>query len=191
MSSYERATKAWDSGVFKDEVVDCIIEGKKGNEVINRDEEVGKYNPGKMSGLRPAFKKDGSVTAANASKLNDGASSLILMGEDKMKSLGLKPLARILASNDSETAPVDFTIAPHFSISNLLKDVSMSVKDIDLFELNEAFSCVSLVNMQLLGLDASKVNISGGAVSMGHPIGNSGARIICTLLTNLKKENKS
>jgi len=143
-----------------------------------------------MSSLKPAFKKDGSVTAANASKLNDGAATLILMSEEKVKQLGLNPLAQIIASNDSETLPMDFPLAPHLSIKNLLHNVNMKVSNIDLWELNEAFSCVAIANMQLLGINNESINISGGAVSMGHPIGASGARILCTLITNLRKEKK-
>mmetsp|Transcript_102274 Transcript_102274/g.220757 ORF Transcript_102274/g.220757 Transcript_102274/m.220757 type:complete len:141 (+) Transcript_102274:700-1122(+) len=138
-----------------------------------------------MGALRTAFKKDGTITAANASKLNDGAASIILMSEEKVRQTGLKPLARILCSNDSETTPIDFTIAPHLSISNLLRGVNMKPTDVDLYELNEAFSCVALANMDMLGIGADRVNVSGGAVALGHPIGASGARIFCTLLTNL------
>lgn len=153
---------------------------------MNKDEEIGNYNPSKMGSLKSAFKKEGTITAANASKLNDGAASLILMSEEKVKELNLKPLARILASNDSETHPIDFPLAPHLSINNLLRNSNLNVSNIDLWEINEAFSCVAIANMNLLKLDHSKVNVSGGAVALGHPIGASGARIVCTLLTNLK-----
>lgn len=145
--------------------------------------------PEKYPQLRPAFAKNGTITAANASKLNDGACTLILMDEETAKQRGLKPLARIVGYEDDACAPVDFAIAPHKAVNKLLKKVKMDIKNVDYHEYNEAFSAVGLANIKLLNLDPTRVNVHGGAVSLGHPIGCSGARIILSLINVLRTKN--
>lgn len=187
INSYKRATEAWKNGVFKDEVVPVTIKDKKGDKVVNEDEEYKKVNFDKLKTLRTVFKKEGTVTAANASKLNDGASAVLMVSEDKLKSLNIKPLAKIVAYGDAATNPIDFSVAPGMVIPKMLKKAGLSLKDIALFELNEAFSLVPLASIKELNLDPSKVNVHGGAVSLGHPIGMSGARILTHLVHSLNK----
>ena len=153
------------------------------------DEECKKFMPDKFAGLKPAFAKTGTITAANSSKLNDGAAALVLMSEEAAKERGLKPLARILGYDDAALAPIDFALAPSKACDKLLKKLGMTVKDIDYHEINEAFAAVALANIKLMDLDYTRVNVFGGAVALGHPLGCSGARIIVTLLNVLKQKN--
>lgn len=181
--SYKRAQNAISKGKFKKEVVPVEVPGRKGQvTVVDTDEEPGKGDISKFPTLRPAFLRDGTVTAANASSINDGAAAVIVMSAEKAKALKIKPLAKIIAHSTASKDPEWFTTAPADAINKLLGKVKMTTNDVDLFEINEAFSVVSIVNNRLLGLDARKVNINGGAVSLGHPIGASGARILVTLL---------
>jgi acetyl-CoA C-acetyltransferase len=190
IESYTRAQAANNSGKFKSEIVPLEVKDKKGNvTLIDQDEEPFAVKFDKIPGLRPVFAKDGTVTAANASALNDGAAALVLMSADKAKELGLKPLARILAYADAQQAPEWFTTAPAKAIPLALKRAGKEISDIDYFEINEAFSVVSLANNRALELDAAKVNINGGAVSLGHPLGASGARIVVTLLSVLEQND--
>lgn len=187
-ASYKKAIEARDKGFFNEEIVPISITDRKGNVTeVSTDEELSKVQFEKFAKLRPVFEKEGTVTAANASSLNDGAAAVLLMSADKAEELGLQPLARIITQASAAKAPEWFTTAPTDAINIALKRAGMQVKDIDLFEINEAFSVVSLANNQLLGLDPEKVNIHGGAVSLGHPLGCSGARIIVTLLHALKR----
>lgn len=186
LESYRRAAKAWENGVFDNEIVPVSIKSKKGEVIVKEDEEYKNVKYEKIPTLRPVFQKDGTVTAANASTINDGASALVLMSRQKAEELGVKPLARILAYADAATAPIDFTIAPSMALPIALKKAGVDIKDISLFELNEAFSVVAKANEKILGLDPSKVNVAGGAVALGHPIGSSGSRIIVTLTHLLK-----
>jgi acetyl-CoA C-acetyltransferase len=189
--SYRRAQAAVAAGVFKDEIAPVTIAGKKGEQtVVDSDEEPGRGNPAKFASLRPAFDKAGTVTAANASSINDGAAAVVLASADKARELGLKPLARIVAYASHAQAPEWFTTAPVFAVQKALAKAGLSIDDIDLFEINEAFSVVSLACNQGLGVDPAKVNIHGGAVALGHPIGGSGTRILVTLLHNLARTGK-
>ncbi|KAG0362146.1 erg10, acetyl-CoA C-acetyltransferase [Podila minutissima] len=191
IESYTRAAKAWKAGVFTEEVIPVVIKDKKGEKIINEDEEYKNVKFDKIPGLKPVFQKEnGTVTAANASSLNDGASALVLMTRAKADALGIKPLAKILSFADAAIAPIDFPIAPAAAFPKALEKANLKVEDIDLFEFNEAFSVVALANNELLGLDPAKVNIAGGAVGLGHPIGSSGARILVTLTHLLKKGQK-
>jgi acetyl-CoA C-acetyltransferase len=188
IESYKRSQKAVAEGWFKDEIVAVKIRDRKGNvTIVDTDEEVSRVDFDKMRTLRPVFQKDGTVTAANASSINDGAAALVVMSVDKARELGLKPLARIVSQASAAKDPEWFTTAPADAIPLALKRAGISVQDVDLFEINEAFSVVSLANNQLLNLDPAKVNIHGGAVSIGHPIGCSGARILVTLIHALKR----
>ncbi|WBV53305.1 acetyl-CoA C-acyltransferase [Chryseobacterium gambrini] len=191
IESYKRAAKAWSEGKFADEVVPVEIPQRKGDPVIfAEDEEYKTVNFDRIPSLPTVFKKEeGTVTAANASTLNDGASALILVSKEKMEELGLKPLARIVSYADAAQAPEDFTTAPAKALPIALKKAGLEVSDIDFFEFNEAFSVVGLANNKILGLDASKVNVNGGAVAIGHPLGSSGSRIIVTLINVLKQNN--
>jgi acetyl-CoA C-acetyltransferase len=191
IESYTRAIKALDEGMFKDEIVPVEVPQRKGDPIIvTDDEDIRKVKFDKVPSLRPAFKKDGTVTAANASSLNDGAAAVVLMSEDKAKELGLEPLARIVAQASAAKAPEWFTTAPADAVNKALAKAKLGVEDIDLFEINEAFSVVSLVNNDLLKLDPAKVNVHGGAVAMGHPIGASGTRVLVTLLYAMKRFDK-
>jgi acetyl-CoA C-acetyltransferase len=191
IESYTRAIAAQDNGIFNDEIVPVEIPQRKGDPVIvTEDEDVRKVKFEKVPELKPAFKKDGTVTAANASSLNDGAAAVVLMSEARAKELGLEPLARIVAQASAAKAPEWFTTAPADAINKALAKAALTVDDIDLYEINEAFSVVSLVNNDLLKLDPAKVNISGGAVAMGHPIGASGTRVLVTLLYALRRSGK-
>lgn len=190
-SSYQRAIDAQKAGYFKDEMVSIEIKSKLGSAVIDRDEEPTRFQPEKFATLRPAFSEDGTVTAANASKVSDGASALVLMEEQKAKEKNLKPVGRIIASATFAQNPAWFTTAPVTAIKKALKLANMKPDDIDLYEINEAFSVVSMYAMKELSLKRDQVNIFGGAISLGHPIGCSGARLLTTLLNALKLQNKS
>ena len=188
--SYNRANAAVTGGAFKAEIAPVAVPQKKGDAlIIDTDEEPARGNPSKFAGLRPAFDKNGTVTAANASSLNDGAAAVVLCSAEKGKALGLKPLAKIVSHASFAQAPEWFTTAPIGAIEAALKKANLTVADIDLFELNEAFSVVSLACAEGLGLDAAKTNIHGGAVALGHPIGASGTRILVTLLYAMADKN--
>lgn len=189
IESYTRAQNAYKKNAFDPELVAVEVPVRGKDPIrITEDEEYLKVNFDKLKTLKPAFEKDGTITAANASKLNDGASALVLMSEEKVKELGLKPLAKIIAFADAAQAPEWFTTAPSLAIPKALKWAGLEIKDIDYFELNEAFSVVGMVNNQILGLNDKKVNVYGGAVSLGHPLGSSGSRIVATLTSVLKQE---
>ena len=190
INSYKQTAKSWDSGKFNDEVVPVSIPQRKGDPVMmTEDEEYRNVNFDKIPNLRPVFDKEGTVTAANASTINDGAACIIIASEEKVKELGLKPMAEVLSFADAAHQPELFTTAPSVALPIALERAECSIDEVDAFELNEAFSVVGLVNNKLLNLDASKVNVNGGAVSMGHPLGASGARIVVTLLHVLKQNS--
>ena len=191
IQSYKRSAEAWASGKFKEEIVPVEIPQRKGEPIIfAEDEEFKNVNFDRIGTLPTVFQKEnGTVTAANASPLNDGASALVLMSKEKMEELGLKPLAKIVSYADAAHEPEWFTTAPAKALPIALKKAGLEVSDIDFFEFNEAFSVVGLANNKILGLDESKVNVNGGAVSLGHPLGSSGARIIVTLINVLKQNN--
>lgn len=190
IESYKRSSAAWAAGKFKEEVVPVTVRTKKGDVDFVEDEEYKNVNFEKIPTLKPAFTKDGTVTAANASTMNDGAAALVLMSKEKAEALGLKPLAKIKAYADAEQAPEWFTTSPSLAVPKAVQKAGLKMTDIEYFELNEAFSVVGLANIKLMGLDAAKVNVNGGAVSIGHPLGASGARIIVTLI-NVLKQNKA
>jgi acetyl-CoA C-acetyltransferase len=190
VTSYKRAQAATNEGRFKDEIVPVRIQGKQGEEVVDKDEEPFKTNFEKIPKLKPAFQKDGTVTPANASKINDGAAALVVMSAEHAKELGVKPVARIVAQASTAKKPEWFTTAPAEVITKILKKARLNVADIDLFEINEAFAVVTLAVSKIAGLDEGKVNVNGGAVALGHPIGASGARILVTLLNALKQQRK-
>ena len=190
IESYNKATYASNNGLFKQEIVKVNIPQRKGDDIIvDQDEEYKNVKLEKIPNLKPVFSKDGSVTAANASTLNDGASALILMSEEKAKELNLKPIAKIISYADASQEPKWFTTSPTKAINKALDRANMTVSDVDFWELNEAFSVVGIVNTQLLKLDPKKVDVNGGAVALGHPLGSSGSRIIVTLI-NVLKQNK-
>jgi acetyl-CoA C-acetyltransferase len=190
IQSYERSAKAWEAGKFDAEVVPVSVPQRRGEPIIiDKDEEYSNVKLDKIPTLAPAFTKEGSVTAANASTINDGAAALILMSEEKARELGLKPLAYIKSYADAAQEPKWFTTTPAVALPKALEKVGLTVNDVDFFEFNEAFSVVGLANSKILGLDASKVNVNGGAVSLGHPLGCSGARIIVTLINVLNQNN--
>lgn len=188
IESYTRSANAWKAGRFADEVVPVTVKTRKGDVIFGEDEEYKAVSFDKIPGLKPVFQKDGTVTAANASTINDGAAALLLMSAEKAKSLGLKPLARILGYADAEQAPEWFTTTPSVAIPRAVEKAGLKMSDIGFYEINEAFSVVSLANIQLMNLDAAKVNVNGGAVSLGHPLGCSGARILVTLINVLKQK---
>lgn len=189
IESYKRAMAAAAEGRFAAEIAPMEIKSRKGTVTVTADEEYGRVDFDKLRALRPAFKKDGTVTAGNASPLSDGASALMLMSAAKAQALGLKPLGRVRGYGDAAQAPEDFTTAPSLAMPVALKHAGLSVSDVDYFECNEAFAVVLQANMKLLGIDHSKINVNGGAVSMGHPIGSSGARIVVTLLNVLQQQD--
>jgi acetyl-CoA C-acetyltransferase len=190
IQSYERSEKAWEAGKFDSEIVPVSVPQRRGEPIIiDKDEEYTNVKLDKIPSLAPAFTKEGTVTAANASTINDGAAALILMSEKKALELGLKPLAYIKSYADAAQEPKWFTTTPSVALPKALEKVGLSVKEVDFFEFNEAFSVVGLANSKILGLDASKVNVNGGAVSLGHPLGCSGARIIVTLINVLAQNN--
>ena len=190
IESYKRSAAAYAAGKFKDEIVPVIIE-QRGKEplTVSEDEEYKNVKMEKIPTLKPAFQKDGTVTAANASKLNDGAAALVLMSGEKMKELGLKPLAKIISYADAQQAPEWFTTAPSKALPKAAAKAGISLNDVDYFEINEAFSVVAIANNNEMKLDASRVNVNGGAVALGHPLGCSGARILVTLINVLKQNN--
>jgi acetyl-CoA C-acetyltransferase len=189
--SYKRSSAAWASGKFKDEVIPVEITGRKGDiTTITEDEEYKSVSFEKIPSLKPAFSKEGTVTAANASTLNDGAAAVVLMSKEKMQALGLKPVAKILGFADAAQDPMWFTTTPSLAIPKAMKAAGVDSKDVGFYEINEAFSAVAIANNIKLGLDSEKVNVNGGAVSLGHPLGASGARITLTL-ANILKQNKA
>lgn len=188
ISSYKKSQAAQTAGKFDSEIVPVEVKDRKGEvTLIDKDEEPFAVKFDKIPGLKPVFQKNGTVTAANASTLNDGAAALVLMSTDKAAELGLKPLAKILAYADAQQAPEWFTTAPSKAIPLALKRANKNISEVDFFEINEAFSVVSLANNKALALDDEKVNVNGGAVSLGHPLGASGARIVVTLLSVLSQ----
>ncbi len=190
INSYKRAASAWQAGKFNDEVVGVSVPQRKGDPImITEDEEYKNVFLDKIPALRPAFDKEGTITAANASTLNDGASALILASEEAVKAHGLTPLAKIVSYADAAHEPEWFTTAPSLAIPKALEKANLSINHIDYWELNQAFSVVGLANMKILGLNPEKVDVNGGAVALGHPLGNSGSRVIVTLLHVLKQNN--
>ncbi len=189
INSYKKAIDAQNKGKFDNEISKVIMKNKSGDILVEKDEEPFKVKFDKTPTLKPAFEKNGIVTAANASSINDGAAALIVTTEEKAKELGLKPLVEIVAQSSSAKAPIEFTTAPADAIAKVLNKAGLKTKDIDLFEINEAFAVVSLAVNQLLDLNPDKVNVNGGAVALGHPIGASGARILVTLIHEMKKQN--
>ena len=189
IQSYNRANEAIKSGMFKDEIYPIKISSKAGEVIVDKDEEPGKVKYDKFPTLKPVFDKNGVITAANASSINDGAAVLLLMSEERAKVLGLIPLVEIIAQSSAAKAPIEFTTAPADAINKVLKKTGMKTTDIGLYEINEAFAVVSLAVNKLLGLNSENVNVNGGAVALGHPIGASGARILVTLIHEMKKKN--
>ena len=190
ITSYQRATEAWDSGKFNEEVVPVSIPQRKGDpKIIAKDEEYTNVFLDKIPSLRPAFDKEGTITAANASTINDGASALILASKEAVEKYGLKPIAKIVSYADAAQAPEWFTTAPSLAVPKALEKAGLSTNDIDYWELNQAFSVVGIANTKILGLQPEKVDVNGGAVALGHPLGNSGSRIIVTLIQVLKQNN--
>ena len=191
INSYKKALDAQKDGKFKNEIIEIKVKAGREEVVVNADEEPGKVKFDKIPSLRAVFDKNGVVTAANASSINDGAAALLVMSEEKAKELGLQPLVEIVAQSSAAKAPIQFTTAPADSINKVLRKANLKLTDIDLFEINEAFAVVSLANNKLLGLDTSKVNVNGGAVALGHPIGASGARVLVTLIHEMKKRKSN
>ncbi|MGS4346806.1 acetyl-CoA C-acyltransferase [Myroides odoratus] len=190
IQSYERSAKAWEEGKFDMEIVPVEVPQRRGEPIIvSKDEEYSNVKLDKITGLRPAFTKEGTVTAANASTINDGAAAVVLMSEEKAQALGLKPLAYIRSYADAAQEPIWFTTAPAKALPIALKKANLAISDVDFFEFNEAFSVVGLANAKLLDLSTDKINVNGGAVSLGHPLGCSGARIVVTLLSVLEQNN--
>jgi acetyl-CoA C-acetyltransferase len=188
IESYTRSQNAWNNGKFKDEVVPVDIPSRKGEAIkFEKDEEPWNVKFDKIPGLKPAFGKEGTVTAANASTMNDGAAALVLMSKEKANELGVKPIAKIVSYADAEQAPEKFTTTPSLAVPKAVKKAGLKMNDIDFYELNEAFSVVGIANIKLMKLDPVKVNVNGGAVSIGHPLGASGARIIISLINVLKQ----
>ena len=191
VESYKRSKNAWESGKFKNEIIPVEIKDRRGNiSIIDEDEEYKNFNEDKLRSLRPVFTKEGTVTAGNASTINDGASALVLMSLEKCKSLNLNPIAKIIAFSDVAQDPKWFTTSPAKAVPKVLEKAKLKINDIDLFELNEAFSVVGLANIKILNIDKNKVNVNGGAVSLGHPLGCSGARIVTTLINTLIQNDK-
>ena len=190
IASYTRSAEAWKNGKFKDEVVPVEVPQRKGPAiVVSEDEEYKNVKFDKIPSLQPVFKKDGSITAANASTINDGAAAVVLMSKEKADELGIKPLAKIIGYADAEQAPEKFTTTPSKALPKAIEKAKLKISDIDYFEINEAFSVVAIANSKILNLNPDKVNVNGGAVSLGHPLGCSGARIIVTLINVLKQNN--
>ncbi|KGO87803.1 acetyl-CoA acetyltransferase [Flavobacterium rivuli WB 3.3-2 = DSM 21788] len=190
ITSYQRSAAAWDAGKFNSEVVPVAVPQRKGDPImVTKDEEYSNVKIDKIPALNAVFTKGGTVTAANASTINDGAAALVIMSEDKANELGLKPLAYIKGYADAEQEPKWFTTSPSIALPKALDKAGISKSDVDFFEFNEAFSVVGIANTRILGLDAEKVNVNGGAVSLGHPLGCSGARIIVTLINVLEQNN--
>lgn len=188
LRSYAKAAAATKQGKFKNEIVPVKAATKAGESIIEEDEDIYKIIPEKVSKLKPAFDKNGTITAANASNLNDGAAAILLASKEAVEKYNLKPLAKIISYADAAQAPEWFATSPSVAIPIALKRANLSLSDIDFFEINEAYAAVILANQKILGFDIDKVNVYGGAVAMGHPLGASGARIICTLVSVLKQE---
>jgi acetyl-CoA C-acetyltransferase len=186
-TSTERAVSASNSGAFVDEIAPVTVKGRAGDEVVSKDETPFTVKLEKISTLRPAFNKDGTVTAATSSSISDGAAALVMMTESEAKKRGAKPLARVIAHASNAHEPEWFTTAPVGAIEKVLKKAGWKASDVDLFEVNEAFAVVTMAAMKDVGIDPAKVNVNGGAVALGHPIGATGARIITTLIYALKK----
>ncbi|MCF8408564.1 MAG: acetyl-CoA C-acyltransferase [Crocinitomicaceae bacterium] len=190
ITSYKRAAAAWNSGKFNDEIVPVSVPQRKGDPIlVNEDEEYKNVFLDKIPALRPAFDKDGTITAANASTLNDGASALVLASAEAVEKYGLTPIAKIVSYADAAQAPEWFTTSPSLAVPKALEKAGLTTSDVDYWELNQAFSVVGLANIKILGLDPSKVDVNGGAVALGHPLGNSGSRVIVTLINVLKQNN--
>lgn len=189
IQSYKRAIEANNSGRFRDEIYPVKVSSRTGETIVNKDEEPEKVKFDKIRNLKPVFDKNGIVTAANSSSINDGGAALLIMSEEKAKQLGLKPLVEIVAQSSAAKAPIEFTTAPADAINKVLKKTGLKTTDIGLYEINEAFAVVSLAVNKLLGLSSENVNVNGGAVALGHPIGASGARILVTLIHEMKKRN--
>jgi acetyl-CoA C-acetyltransferase len=189
VESYRRAAEAYANGSFNDEIAPVTVSSRKGDVVISEDEEYKNFNADRVGTAKPAFIKNGTVTGVNSSKINDGAAALVLMSREKAEELGIKPLAKVLSYADAEQAPDWFTTTPSIAIPKAVEKAGLSMSDIDIFEINEAFAVVSLANIQEMKLDPEKVNILGGAVSLGHPLGMSGARIVATLISALNHKN--
>ena len=190
IQSYERSAKAWDAGKFDAEIVPVAVPQRKGDPImVTKDEEYSNVKLDKIPSLNPAFTKDGTVTAANASTINDGAAAVILMSEEKAIAMGLQPLAYIKSYADAAQEPKWFTTAPAKALPKALTKAGLSIADVDYFEFNEAFSVVGLANTKILGIENAKVNVNGGAVALGHPLGCSGARIVVTLINVLQQNN--
>ncbi len=190
IESYKRSQGAWDAGKFDNEIVPVEVPQKKGDPIkISKDEDPWNVKFDKIAGLRPAFSKEGTVTAANASTMNDGAAALVLMSKEKAEQLGIKPIARLVGYADAEQAPEWFTTSPSLAVPKAVGKAGLKMEDVSYFELNEAFSVVGIVNAQKMNLDPSKVNVNGGAVALGHPLGCSGARIIATLINVLNQND--
>lgn len=190
IESYKRSQGAWDTGKFDNEIVAVEVPQKKGDPIkISKDEDPWNVKFDKIPGLRPAFSKEGTVTAANASTMNDGAAALVLMSKEKAEQLGIKPIARLVGYADAEQAPEWFTTSPSLAVPKAVAKAGLKMEDVSYFELNEAFSVVGIVNAQKMNLDPAKVNVNGGAVALGHPLGCSGARIIATLINVLNQND--
>lgn len=191
INSYTKAQNAQKEGRFKEEMVPLVLKTKAGETIIDKDEDPEKTNFAKIPTLRPVFDKEGVVTAANASNLNDGAAAVLVMSEEKALELGFKPLVEIVAQSSAAKAPVDFTIAPADAIHKVLNKAGLTVSDIDLYEINEAFAVVSIAVNRLTGITTENTNVNGGAIALGHPIGASGARIVATLVHEMMKRNST
>ncbi len=189
LKSFAKAKQAHASGSFKNEITPITVKTKKGDFVYDTDEDIEKLNPEKVSQLKPIFESDGSITAANASNLNDGAAILIIVSEKFLRQKNLKPLAKIIAFSDAAQAPEWFTTSPAIAIEKTLQKAGVTIEEIDYFEMNEAYANVPIINSRLAGVDLEKVNIKGGAVAIGHPLGASGARILVTLTHILQQQN--
>lgn len=189
IASYKRAQEAYANGYFSDELVPVVISTRKGDTTISEDEEFKKFDEGKVNAIKPAFEKEGTITAINASKINDGASAMVLMSGEKVKELGIIPLAKIISFADASQEPEWFTTTPSKAIPKALQKANIKIEDVDFFEINEAFSVVALANMKEMEISHDKINVFGGAVALGHPIGNSGCRIVGTLISVLKHKN--
>lgn len=189
IESYRRAAAAWEAGKFNSEIVGVPVPQRKGDPIlVTKDEEFTNVFLDKIPGLKPAFDKEGTITAANASTLNDGASALVLASAEAVEKYGLKPIAKLISYADAAQAPEWFTTAPSLAVPKALEKAGLTVNDVDFWELNQAFSVVGIANARILGLDASKVDVNGGAVALGHPLGNSGSRIVVTLIHVLKQQ---
>ena len=188
IESYKRSQAAWNDGRFVDEIVPVVIASKKGDVTVDKDEEPWNVKFDKITSLKPAFGREGTVTAANASTMNDGAAAVVLMSKEKAEELGIKPIAIIRSYADAEQEPTWFTTTPSVAVPKAVKKAGFEMKDVDYVELNEAFSVVGIVNTKMMNLDPAKVNVNGGAVSLGHPLGCSGARIIVSLINVLKQK---